>query len=261
MGRVVFRMYTYWHHRRSSNEGIRWWLTLGKSEFRGQITRKWRSGMIATCGYGGQEDFFEWTLAFPRLFFAHLAFDTPFRWHRLRPFDGKYGESERKVGLRSLGGRLILLLGHDAMGEYRGTYRGRAGVLGRYWRDLRYNQEVTLFDMDWLLGKPRHSMTVLEANIPVVVNVGQWDGDTYMGTAKHTRRQWKRRFSTKVSEGYEIDMQQGIPFPGKGENSWDCGDDAYFGFGGETIEGAIEHIVGEVKRRRGENWRPSEAHS
>lgn len=253
-------MYIHWHTRRGEREGIRWWLTLGGFEFRGQMTRTWRSGFIATCGYGGQEDFFEWTVAFSKLFFVHIAVDTPFRWHRFRPFDGKYGEAKRKVGLRSVGGKLSLLLGHDAMGTHYGTYR-RGGILGRYWCDLRRNQEVTLFDMDWILGKPRHSMTVLEENIPIVVNVGQWEGDSYTGTAKHTRRQWKRRFSTKVSDGYEVDMREGIPFPGKGENPWDCGDDAYFGFGGETIEGAIEHIIGEVKRRRGENWRPSEASS
>ena len=253
------KMYTHWHSRRSKQEGFRWWLTLGKFEFRGQLTRKWRSGLIATCGYGGQEDFFEWTFAISRLFFAHLAIDTPFKWHRLRPFDGKYGESERKVGLRSTGGRLTLLVGHDSMGGWHSTYRGGWGIAGRYWRDFRRNQEVTLFDMDWVLGKPRHSMTLLEENIPVVVNIGQWDGDSYRGTAKHTRRQWKRRFSTKVSDGYEIDMQEGIPFPGKGENSWDCRDDAYYGFGGATIEDAVARITAEVIKRRGKNWRPSEA--
>ena len=100
-----------------------------------------------------------------------------------------------------------------------------------------------------------HSLEVLEADIPVVVDVGQWEGDSYRGTAKHTRRTWKRRFSTKVSDGYEIDMREGVPFPGKGENSWDMGDDAYYGFGGETIEKAVSHIVAEVQKRRYDGWR------
>lgn len=54
-------------------------------------------------------------------------------------------------------------------------------------------------------------------------------------------------------------MQQGIPFPGKGENSWDCGDDAYYGFGGATIESAVADIIADTLKRRGNNWRPSEA--
>lgn len=249
-------------HRHTIREkgSRRWFLSWGEKldwGFRVELSRRWRSGFIATCGYGGQEDFFEWTLALPCLFFLHVACDTPFRWKKLRPFDGKYSESEAKVGLRTVGGTLYLLVGHDSMGTYYGTH-GRGGAIGRWLRDIKRNKQVTLFRGDWILGKPRHTLEVLEADIPITVNVGQWDGDSYRGTAKHTRRTWKRRFSTKVSDGYEIDMQEGIPFPGKGENSWDCGDDAYYGFGGETIESAIERIAADTIKRRGKNWRPAE---
>lgn len=222
-----------------------------------EVSRRWRAGLIATCGYGGQEDFLKWTLAFPRLFFLSFAIGTPFKWHRLRPFDGKYGESNRQVGLRVAHGVARLLVGHDPMGTYYSTH-GRGGRFGGWLRGIKRNQEMTLFRGNWVLGKPRHTLEVLEENIPVVVDVGQWEGDRYEGTAKHTRRTWKRRFSTKVADGYEIDMQQGIPFPGKGENSWDCGDDAYFGFGGDTIESAVTHIIKETVKRRGKDWRPAE---
>lgn len=251
-------------HRYVIREPRSWrgFLHLGSFDFRIEVSRRWRSSFIATCGYGGQEDFAEWTLAIPRLFFFHFAFDTPFKWHRIRPFDGKYGESERKIGLYQVAGELRLLLGHDSMGGWHGT-NGRFGPLGRAWRDLRWNQEITLFRGDWILGKPRHSLEVLEEDIPVTVTVGQWPGDSYAGTAKLERRTRKRRFSTTVTEGYTIDMQEGIPFPGKGANSWDCGDDAYYGFGGATIESAVEHIIADTikarERHGGKNWRPSEA--
>lgn len=249
------------HRHTSHRDGSkRWYLSWGERfdwGVRAELSRRWRSGFIATAGYGGQEDFFEWTLALPRLFFFHVAFDTPFKWKKLRPFDGKYSESKAKFGLHQTGGDLYLLVGHDSMGTWYGTH-GKGGPVGRWLRDIKRNKQVTLFRGDWILGKPRHTLEVLEEGIPIVAEVGQWDGDSYRGTAKHTRRTWKRRFSTKVSAGYEIDMQEGIPFPGKGDNSWDCGDDAYFGFGGDTIEGAVSHIIEEVKKRRGANWRPSE---
>ena len=238
----------------------RWFLNWGSNLQWGvsvALARRWHSSLIATCGYGGQEDFFEWTLAIPRLFFLHVAFDTPFRWKRLRPFDGKYSESEAKFGLYQVAGTLYLLVGHDSMGTHYSTH-GKGGAIGRWLREIKRNKQIVLFRGDWILGHPRHSMEVLEENIPVTVEVGQWAGDSYAGTAKHTRRKWKRRFTMKVSDGYEIEMHQGIPFPGKGENSWDCGDDAYYGFGVETIEQAVATIVAETIKRRGKNWRPEE---
>ena len=40
-----------------------------------------------------------------------------------------------------------------------------------------------------------------------------------------------------------------------------CGDDAYYGFGGATIESAVEHIIADTikarERHGGKNWRPS----
>ena len=247
-------MSTYFHrHSIKEKRGRRWFLYIWKLTFRLEAYVRTRNGFRATVGYGGQEDFMEWTLSVPRLFFLHFAFNTPHKWKRIRPFDGKYGESQAAFGLYQVAGTLYLLVGHDSMGTYYGT-----GKRWRWLKDIWRNKQITLFRGDWLLGKPVHSLVVLEENIPVTVDVGQFDGDVYHGTAKHTRRTWKRRFSTKVSDGYEIDMgNEGIPFPGKGENSWDIDDDAYYGFGGEAIDGAVAHIVAEVVKRRGANWRPA----
>ena len=126
------------HRHTSHRDGSkRWYLSWGERSdwgVRVELSRRWRSGFIATCGYGG-EDFFEWTLALPRLFFLHTAFDTPFRWKKLRPFDGKYSESKAKFGLRQVAGTLYLFVGRDSMGTWYGTH-GKGGPVGRWLRDI-----------------------------------------------------------------------------------------------------------------------------
>ena len=253
MHRHVIREKNSWRGFANFGRSLRWGLRL-------EVSGRWQGGLIATCGYGGQETFAEWTLALPRLFFLHIAFETPFRWNRLRPFDGKYSKSRRKFGLYQVAGTLYLLVGHDSKGSFYST-NGHLGAIGRAWRELRRNQQIILFRGDWILGRAKYTREILEEGIPVTVKVGQWAGDEYKGTAHKDRTTWKRRFSTKVRVDYDIDMAQGIPFPGKGENSWDCGDDAYYGFGGTTIEGAVEHIIKDTirerKRHGGDNWRPA----
>lgn len=65
----------------------------------------------------------------------------------------------------------------------------------------------------------------------------------------------------------QLDSRPGeqIPKPGKGENSWDCGEDALFGSTAPacSIEEAVGGVVGSVLRDRkrygGSEWRPGEA--
>lgn len=53
-----------------------------------------------------------------------------------------------------------------------------------------------------------------------------------------------------------------VPFPGKGENSWDCGEDAIMGAGADepTPEAAVASVVKSALRNRrrygGEGWKP-----
>lgn len=48
-----------------------------------------------------------------------------------------------------------------------------------------------------------------------------------------------------------VDRPGGIPFAGKGENGWDCGDDGLCGIGGETPEEAIGRAVASALKSRG----------
>lgn len=247
-------------HSRKEDRSWRGWLYMGRFQLGAEVSWRWRGGFIATWAYDGQEAFCKWCLAVPGLF-LHLSLTTPYSWKWLRPFDGEYGEACREFGLRTIGHDLQLCLGHDPMGTYYGT-RGRFRWLHHLWK----NQIITLFREDWILGRARFTKETLETDIPVTVDVGQWDGDVYHGTATREHFTWKRRFSTQERTDYWIEMDHpGIPFPGKGENSWDCGDDATYGFGGASIESAIARILEDTKKTRlrhgGTNWRPTEARS
>lgn len=88
-----------------------------------------------------------------------------------------------------------------------------------------------------------------------------------------TRPRWPFRFNLSLGEeilfcedlGYTLKMEDGeeIPFPGKGENAWDCGDDALFSQSGPggTVEAAIAGAVKSVMRSRRRHggsiaWKP-----
>jgi len=92
---------------------------------------------------------------------------------------------------------------------------------------------------------------------------------SYRGKAKLTRALWGfsglPHFLAKEHRTVAIDMLEGeqIPFPGKGENSWDCDEDAAFGQSGpaQSIEEGVGRLVGSVLRSRrrhgGSNWKPA----
>lgn len=80
----------------------------------------------------------------------------------------------------------------------------------------------------------------------------------YPCTIAMTDARWKRPrlpwASHRIRRAH-IECGQGIPFPGKGENSWDCGDDATYSMTcpAETAEEAIGRLVVSVLERRSRN--------
>lgn len=79
----------------------------------------------------------------------------------------------------------------------------------------------------------------------------------YPATITICESTWKRpRWFAKRLVRAKIDMEKPIPHPGKGENSWDCGDDATHGLSccEDTVEGAVAAMVRTVlgsRRRHG----------
>lgn len=75
------------------------------------------------------------------------------------------------------------------------------------------------------------------------------------------RKRWPWAWCRRVSA--DVDIPGGIPFPGKGENSWDCGMDGLFGMGSSHLEPAaiaadVRKSVLESRRRYAgsESWVP-----
>ncbi len=92
---------------------------------------------------------------------------------------------------------------------------------------------------------------------------------TYPATVKiekttWTRRRWPFSLYPRVRLSAQIEVEGGVPVPGKGENSWDCGEDAIFSTGSSTptVSAAVASLVTSALRTRerhgGPNWRPSE---
>lgn len=105
---------------------------------------------------------------------------------------------------------------------------------------------------DAILGKAKFTSTETAPEVPIEILL---DDRIYTGTAKFERCTWKRPlWFTKVRDSVWINMDQGhgLPHAGKGENSWDCGDDALCGFGvnGSNVEEAIQHGIDTVNGYR-----------
>ncbi len=132
-----------------------------------------------------------------------------------------------------------------------------------YWKFFARDGEWSSVDpwwMSWsvnfkdvLLGRMRHSEDRILETRSVVIPMPE---GTYDATVVMKLESWKRLLGRRhrVIRAH-IDVPVGIPFPGKGENSWDCGPDATFGLccSADTPEEAIGRLVASVLRDRQRN--------
>lgn len=113
--------------------------------------------------------------------------------------------------------------------------------------DPWWRKDIVLRVSQWLLGRWKCEVTKGQ---PSEVFVPLPEG-CYRAVATPETYEWRRRFGiTKRRECVDIKIPGGIPFRGKGENSWDCGDDGLWGTGGDTVEDAIANCVRSVLQRR-----------
>ena len=117
--------------------------------------------------------------------------------------------------------------------------------------------------VDTFLGSTSHSRKALSSRVAVEVPMPE---RSYKGHVEIFESTWKRKrwpWPKKVVRA-EIDMNDDpIPCPGKGENAWDCGEDATYSLTCQetTITAAVAAIQKTVMRTRerhgsGMSWRP-----
>lgn len=118
------------------------------------------------------------------------------------------------------------------------------------------------FLADVIFGGANYSTTVIREEQTVIPMPER----SYPATVKIELARWKRPrwpFAKELLRG-DVDIPGGVPVPGKGENSWDCDQDAIYGQTAlaKSIDEAVANVVeSALKSRRrygGKNWQPQE---
>lgn len=234
------------------NDGKRYW-TCGRAWLRrkdwyqkraGALQVEWtipagHNGWSVTFGGGDSGSDFGFTVAIPFLLTLFVTLDDVFKPYRFgTDFDRGY---DREIGCYFHEWTFRYTLWVGSMASWSRNY-----PWCRWWR------QGSIDFADVFLGRRKHHLETLKSGIPVVIPMPEGN---YQGVARIERRTWKRpRWFAFSRVSTQIDCPNGIPFSGKGENSWDCGDDGLFGWGaeGESVEKAIAHGVESVlvSRRR-----------
>lgn len=175
--------------------------------------------------------------------FLSFGIDLPWKWlpewwHEL---------TERQLGISDHDGSLWF----DFFAEQdRSPSRGPFGIrLDPSWSYI-----------DFLLGKASYETETLEqrdTHVPMPEKV-------YAATVEIFESKWRRpRWFTKRMLRATIEVEGGIPIPGKGTESWNCGEDASFGLTckATTVEEAVGEMVKNCLETRarygGRNWTPN----
>lgn len=205
---------------------------------------------IDLCQNGWQEEAIGFSIATP-LCAIWIGLESRWLYKILEPItkrkDQKYTNG-RTIGLSIHSGSIWVSLWDDPM-ESRGK--------DPWW------WHFTITPMDILFGKAKHSETT-EQEGNCVVTMPEKD---YAGTYKIFWSYWKRPFSPFVKKlrRISVEIPEGIPIPGKGENSWDCDDDATFGVTmplpeHQNIHDACKQIafnaLKDREKRAGLSWLP-----
>lgn len=182
-------------------------------------------------------------------------------WGIELPFKGRARTFlERLVGKTDIndryGGREVTLSFHEAT-FYWHLWTDPGGWTNKrpFWRDGNFCLP------DFVLGKAKYSHHVLRTE-EILVPMPE---KGYRGRCELAEDVWARpRWFARRLRRAHVEMTEPVPFPGKGENSWDQGDDACFGMTcpAATAEEAIAEIVKSVltsrRRHGGRDWRPPE---
>lgn len=127
-------------------------------------------------------------------------------------------------------------------------------------RDPWWMQTYSFHFADFFMGRQKHTKETIETR-DVLIPMPE---GSYPATVEFVRAKWKRpRWFALVKTCADVKMDRGIPFEGKGENSWDCGEDAMNSMWtpAASIEDAIGKVVASVMKDRRRYGTPSRLQS
>lgn len=163
---------------------------------------------------------------------------------KIKRKDKKYGHG-RSLGLEYYQGGIRLNLWQDPM-EFR-------GVDPKWWG-------MHLDLPDFFLGCSKYAKTELSTeHTQISLPEGNYPSKIVFLSESWTRPRWPWP-TTRVSA--EITPKTPVPVPGKGENAWDCEDDAVHSMGtsASTVSEAVgkftQSILRDRERYGGKNWLP-----
>lgn len=232
-GRVWLRRAGEWWNRRFGTLRLEWTVPCS------------HCGVNITIGGGDGGDDLGFTVGIPFLLTLYITFEHAFA-KRVFDYDFDRGD-EREIGVYYFEGAIWWRVWVSGMGSWQ-----RGAPWCRWYRQGS-------FHFASLLGRQTYTCVTLQENIPVSIPMPE---GIYTGTAKIEERTWKRTlWFAQRRTSTTINMPKGIPFSGKGENSWDCGDDGLFSAGcdGADVQKAITHFAQSVTESRRRYGRPSDA--
>lgn len=225
------------------------------TDWKHRFRASWKLGDFS-CGIGlsietteGNEATFH--LALPWLFSIWLTHSVP-RWliRVLLPVQSE-GEgytlyNDREIRVTVHHGALWWHLWMHPMGGLDG-YGGKRPR----WRDGNFDP------LDFLFGTYKsETETLIEPfDVSVPMPEGVYPAKLKQEEHRVKRRRWPRWPFNRTWVSWDFEIDCGIPYYGKGENSWDCGDDGTFGLHfsvkqARTAPEAIGYLVGTVLRSR-----------
>lgn len=105
--------------------------------------------------------------------------------------------------------------------------------------------------IDALLGSGRFESCVVQdlGIVEIPMPEGTYDAHVVAKTERWKRKRW---FAKRSRQYFDFDLGAGIPHPGKGENSWDCGMDATCGISSSAanLSLAVGDVVGRCLESR-----------
>jgi hypothetical protein len=230
-------------HHHSSNENTfrekvigskffdgRYWLYLGRKQFNAEWSffHRCRShfALKVEFGHGDGDDGIMFHAAIPYLFSVFLSFDGIFG----KLFHGNVESRETGIAFHN--------------GSF--WFYPFAKTMSWASRDPWWSKSHSFDPVEFICGRNKYTEEDDRGwqDIEITMPEAKYKGKVrlYTGT-------WKNRFRTKRISRAEIEMEEGIPFPGKGESEWDCGENCTWGMTCpakdevEAISSMIEHVL------------------